>query len=234
MIKVILLAGGSGTRMNLQIPKQHIVIKNHEIIEYTLTAFSNCELIDSIIVVSNIDYINEVEKFKFKFKKLHMVVAGGATRMESVKKAIEILRNDDDNDKIIISDAARPFITRREIEDIIKSLDNYVAVTTGINSNETILKVEQNEIVQIIQRDGIIRQTSPEGYKLYILKWLYLLSNPEIVKSYRNIGIDQLFASGMKIGIIKSNPLNFKITTQDDLVLFESALKNDFEKIINN
>lgn len=230
---LILLAGGSGSRMNSDIAKQHIIIQEHQIIEYTLTAFSSSKSIDYIVVVSNPSYLERVEKLKGTFPKIKQVVSGGETRMKSVYNGVKAVESVcDDNDKILISDAARPCITIREIDDLIASLDNHIAVTSGLESYETILKVENGEIEQILKRDGLIRQTSPEGYRFKALKWLYLDASDEIISSYRNIGIDQLFGSGQKIGIIKSNPLNFKITTQDDLQLFETVVKKGFDDFI--
>lgn len=235
MNTVILLAGGIGSRLGLNVAKQHVVINDHQIIEYTLTAFSSSEVVDSIIVVSNINYIELVNDLKNKFPKLKIVVPGGKSRMQSVYNGIVAIKETaKDNDKIIISDAARPCVTNREVKEIVESLGTYMAVTSGIESNETILKTENGEITQIIQREGIVRQTSPEGYRFSALKWLYLNCDEEIISSYRNIGIDQLYASGVKIGIVKSNPLNFKITTPDDLNLFESVLKQGFDNIIAN
>lgn len=79
--------------------------------------------------------------------------------------------------------------------------------------------------MDIIQRDGIIRQTSPEAYLFSILKKLYIDTDIEKVKQYRNIGIDLLYSMGINIGIVKSTPLNFKITTQEDLYYFDSIIK---------
>lgn len=234
MAYVILLAGGIGSRVESKVAKQHIVVNQHQIIEYTLMAFSNSKEVDHIMVVSNPIYLDKVVELKQKYPKLKRVIPGGSTRMMSVYngvKAISDIASDDD--KIIISDAARPCITRREIDEIVKSLDKYLAVTTGISNNETILKIEDEEITQIISRKGIMRQTSPEGYKFSALRWLYLNNTDDIISSYCNIGIDQLFASGVKIGLVNSNPLNFKITTKSDIQLFESVLKQGFYNIIN-
>ena len=230
----VILAGGNGSRLNEKIAKQHIVVLNHQIIEYTLMAFSSVEEVDKIIVVSNSDYINEVNSLKEKFPKLFKVIAGGETRIFSVYNSIKYLNEiADDNDNIILSDAARPCITKREIISLIRKLDNHLAVTTGINCYETILKIDGSKINQVLKRDGMIRQTSPEAYKFSILKWLYLNSNRDIIKNYSNIGIDQLFACGIEIGIVMSNPLNFKITTNEDLNLFENVVKQGFENFIN-
>ena len=235
MNTVVLLAGGEGNRVGGNIAKQHIIVNEHQIIEYTLMAFSNCKEIDQIVVVSNLNYIKQVEDLRESYNKLICAIPGGKTRIESVFKGIQYIETiSNDNDKIIISDAARPCITTRELNEMIKAFDNYIAVTTCVSSNETILKVEGEEITQIIQRDGIKRQTSPEGYKFFALKWLYLASEKTIVDTYRNIGIDQLYACGTKIGIVDSNPLNFKITTADDIKLFQTVLRTGFQEIINS
>lgn len=235
MVIAVLLAGGKGSRLSSEVAKQHIVVDNRQIIEYTLIAFSNCEEIDKIIVVSNPDYIDEVEELKVRFPKLSKVVSGGSSRSLSVKNGVIAVGMEcSDNDKIIISDAARPCVTLKELSGLIEALDDYKAATTGLECYETILKKENEALTQIIPRNGLVRQTSPEAYRYSILKWLYIDATEDIISSYRNIGIDQLFGSGIEIGVVKSNPLNFKITTKDDLQLFESVLLQGFNNIINS
>lgn len=234
MTYAILLAGGVGTRISDKIAKQHIIVDNHQIIEYTLIAFSNCAKIDKIVVVSNPNYIEEVNKFKKKFIKLDMVVSGGDTRIGSVYNGVNaISAYCNDNDKVIISDADRPCITNCELLELISLLDTHLAATTGIENYETLFKIQKEKIVGYIPREGLIRQTSPEAYRYSMLKWLYFDAPSEIVNSYRNIGIDQLFTSGVDIGIVKSNSLNFKITNPEDISLFENIIVKGFDKIIN-
>ena len=231
---VVLLSGGSGTRMQAALPKQHIKINNQQIIEYTLTAFSACEQIDAILVVSNPQYIDHVLDLKSKFSKLSWVIGGGESRIQSVEKGVAFLEKIcTPSDKIIISDAVRPCISLGEIERILNRLEDYPAVTTGVEIYETILKAEDHIISDIIPRDGIVRQTSPEGYVFSTLIDLYINEDKKVISQYKNIGIDQLFSRGTQVGLVESNPLNFKITTQDDIYLFENVLKHGFQAIIN-
>lgn len=232
MNTLMLLAGGSGSRINSGIAKQHIVVENNQLIEYTLKAFDSSNAIDNIVIVCNSEYLEQIEELKKKYDKISKIVPGGVTRIQSVKNGVRALEAASD-DKIIISDAARPCISGSEIRGLVDSLDYYKAVTTGINCYETLLKVEGARISQIISRDGIVRQTSPEGYRYSVLKLLYIDATEEIISSYSNIGIDQLHASGIEVGIVPSSQLNFKITTPEDLIIFESIVKNDFDKIIN-
>ena len=221
-------------RMQATLPKQHIEIGDQQIIEYTLTAFSACEQIDAILVVSNPQYINRVMELKSKFGKLSWVIDGGESRIQSVEKGVAFLKEVcTPNDKVIISDAVRPCISLEEIEKSLSMLEVYPAVTTGVEVYETILRIEDHNISDIIPRDGVVRQTSPEGYIFSTLIDLYINEKRETVSQYRNIGIDQLFAKGIPVGLVKSSPLNFKITTQDDVYLFETVLKHGFQTIIS-
>ena len=231
---VILLAGGSGLRICSNVPKQHIVLNEHQIIEYTLLAFSSCEAVESILVVSNALYKKKLEAHKVFFNKLKWVIDGGETRIKSAYNAIKFLQDKCyDTDNIIVSDGARPCITHREIEELYSELQTSVAATTAIDSYETLLRVGNGKIVDLIPRDGIVRQTSPEAYKYGVLKQLYLYTADNEIDSYRNIGIDQLVNKGEKVSVIKSNIFNFKITTPEDLYMFEYVLKKGFNTIIN-
>lgn len=228
---VVLLAGGSGTRMHSEIPKQHLVVNGRQVIEYTLERFSTCSAVDAILVVSNPSYKENVEALQSQFPKLRWVVSGGTTRSESVYNGIRFLREFcKPEDKILISDAVRPLVSLSEIEELLTCLDTYVAVTTGIQNHETLLKLEHGGVVEIIPRENIVRQTSPEGYKFYALDELYAEHNQEQVKQYRNIGIDQLHARGEKVAVVMSNLLNIKITNREDLCIFEAIAQQDAGK----
>lgn len=230
---VVLLAGGVGQRMGAEIPKQHIIIENQQIIEYTLIAFSRSKSVDMILVVSNKEYLDKIEILKHRFKKLKHVIPGGETRIMSVYNAISFLSDRcSDFDKIIISDAARPCVRVNEIDKVFETLNSFIAVTTGVEVYETILKTKENEIIDIIHRDGVLRQTSPEGYIFKQLKRLYLEEHLSIIKTYQNIGIEQTKAFGEKVGIVRTSPLNFKITTPEDIFLFETVLSQGFDKFI--
>lgn len=230
---VVLLAGGSGTRMHSKTPKQYLVCKDHEIIEYTLTAFSSSDSVDKIAIVSNVEYIDQLKKVIADYGKVEWIIPGGKTRVESVYNAVSFLSKIcNENDNVIFSDAVRPCITRSEIEEVLKELNVVCAVTTGVEVYETIIKQSTDGKTEIIPRDGVIRQTAPEGYKMSILKELYLEEPLSKVYEYKNIGIDQLVARGVPIKIVKSTPLNFKITTQDDLLVFETILRKGFNEVI--
>lgn len=230
---VVLLAGGVGSRMKTSLPKQHICVKGKQIIEYTLTAFSNSADVDKIVIVSNKEYIAKCKELQKDYPKVTGVVEGGATRILSVYNALCYLRDFCmGDDKIIFSDAVRPCITLHEVAELYASLNNHCASTTGVELYETVLHIQNDELVDIKSRDGLLKQTSPEAYTFEALEHLYFDVDYQRMLEYKNIGIDMLFEQGKPIGIVKSTAYNFKITTQIDVDIFESVLRLGFNNIL--
>jgi len=231
---VVLLAGGSGTRMQSSVPKQYLRVMDHPVLEYTLTAFCTNEAVDAVLTVSNPSYLDEVRRLQSRFKKLKWIIPGGETRILSVYNAVAFLQSVcAPEDKVIISDGVRPCITYREVRELLEKLENHACVTTGVETYEHIMQTENGTLTALIPREGVFRQTSPEGYRYQTLAELYLSAPLEWVRTYSCIGLEQLIAQGQSVGIVKSTPLNFKITTPEDIYYFDNVLKRGFEKILN-
>lgn len=231
---VVLLAGGSGTRMKASVPKQHLIVKDHPVLEYTLTAFCTNEAVDAVLVVSNPSYLGAVQQLQPRFEKLKWVIPGGDTRILSVWHAVSFLKTIcTPEDKIVLSDAVRPCITYREVRELLAKLEDYACVTTGVETYEHIMQTKDGSLSAIIPREGVFRQTSPEGYRFQTLAQLYLDTPIEQVREYGCIGIEQLIARGSSVGIVKSTPLNFKITTPEDIYYFDTVLKRGFDQILS-
>lgn len=231
----VLLAGGSGTRMKASIPKQHLEIRGHQIVEYTLQAYSMSKDVDKVLIVSHVDWIGEYEKLQSRFPKLEWIIEGGSKRSLSVYNAVAFLAQIcGPEDAVIVADAVRPCITNREISELLASLKVNDAATSGMELYETVLKISDRTISDIYYRDSMFRQTSPEAYRFAHLRDLYLNRPMAEVEQYQNIGIDQLHAMQKQIGIVRSTPLNFKITTGEDLLLFELVVKKGFENYLKS
>lgn len=236
---VVILAGGNGSRMEeTEIPKQSIKIEGRTILEHCIEIYNKSTYIDQIIIVANKKIISEVQLMIKKFSKNIIVIEGGKNRIFSVYNAFVHLKSFCNNDdKIIFTDGVRPCVLQSEVKKIISNLDFFECVTTGIESYETLMNTQNDGIIEkMIPRNGVYRQTSPEGYRFDALEKVYNNKDISEIGEYSNIGVDQLLEKGIPIKVVRCSNLNIKITRREDIVLFENIVKsnllNSIEKYI--
>ncbi len=168
----IILSGGIGKRLNSNIPKQYLKINNKYIIEITLKKFQDSKLIDEIYVSAHKKYhelINEIAK-KNNFSKFKGFFKPGKTRSLSSQKAILSLKTDNES-KVLIHEAVRPFVKVSTIDKVIKLLDLYKSVNTVCKSPDALLSAKDNFLNHYIDKQTNFRGLTPQGFRyLYILK----------------------------------------------------------------
>ena len=173
----IILASGSGERAGLNIPKQFAIIRGKTILEYTIEKFEAHEQIAGIIVVSNPKYIDKVQKILMNnnYYKVLEVLPGGKTRQQSSYIGISAIK--DINSNVLIHDAVRPFISNEIISNCIEALKKYKAVNVVIESSDTIIEVDKNNIIKnTLDRKFLRRCQTPQGFRLNIIKKAHELS----------------------------------------------------------
>lgn len=109
----VILAGGTGQRVGLSIPKQLLKIAGKAVIEHTLTTFENADSIDDIIVLMAPGYVPDIEKIVAKagFQKVTRIIEGGSTRNETTERAIAALGEglaEGEDRNVLFHDAVRP------------------------------------------------------------------------------------------------------------------------------
>ena len=104
-------------------------------------------------------YINDISKKNPK----HIVVSGGKSRFESSYNGI--LACPKNSNKVLINDAARPFISQEIITSCIEALNNYEAVVTSIQTTDTVIRVKNMEVLQVEDRNQIFLNQTPQGFK---------------------------------------------------------------------
>ena len=202
----IILAGGSGTRFKSKIPKQYFKIGNQSIINYTIDSFEKSSLIDRIIIVVDEKYINQIGKENPE----HIVVSGGKSRFESSYNGI--LACPKNSKKVLIHDAARPFVTQKIITSCIEALDNYEAVVTSIQTTDTVIRSKNMEVFQIEDRSQIFLNQTPQGFHYKTI----LNAHKNRTESVTD-DISLLDLNKIRCKIIKGSKKNIKITTNDDI-----------------
>lgn len=223
----IILAGGSGTRMNLEIPKQFVFVKGKPVIIHTMEAFQAHPSIDAIYVscISGWELILKGYAEQFGITKLKSVVTGGKNGQESAYKAIKAVSNDyDDDDVVVIHDANRPLISHEVISDSLIQREKYGIAIAGVPCTEPLfVKEEDGSSTKCLPRDMLIRTQTPHTMTVKKMLWAHEEAlNRGITNSIATGTI--LIELGETVHLSIGSELNFKLTTQQDLDLFKARL----------
>ena len=214
----IILAAGNGSRLDLNTPKQIIKVENKPLFSYCFDVFNASKNIDKILMVCSAETINEIKDYIGDNDKVVYEI-GSTSRFYSLKKAIEFLKpNLKDTDILLIHDADRPYINEEIINENIEECKKVPAVVTALKSVDSIINCSKD--LRYENRDFIYQVQTPQTFKYEIIKKFI---DDDV--DYKDEG-SAARAHNISISIVKGSPINKKITTNDDLLLFEAYLKN--------
>jgi len=231
MIYGVILAGGIGSRMgNVEKPKQFLHIGNKPIIVHTVEKFCVNSKIDRIIVLCPeqwISYTKELLKKHAEITKNINVIAGGATRNETIMNGIRFIEESfglDDNDIVVTHDAVRPFVTSRIIDDNIECAEKGIACDTVIPATDTIVESMDNQVISNIpDRSKYYQGQTPQSFKAKHFKKLYETLTEE-EKEVLTDAAKVFVIKGEKVHLIEGETFNIKVTYPYDLQLAEVLL----------
>jgi 2-C-methyl-D-erythritol 4-phosphate cytidylyltransferase len=215
----VILASGSGNRFNSDIPKQFYKIKNKTILEYSIEAFENNKNIDFIIVVSNPNFMDLTKEIidKNNYKKVIKLIEGGKTRQESSFNGVFAI--EEDEAKVLIHDAVRPFISDEIINDCINSLKEYDAINVAIPCSDTIVEVDEDNVVKkVLNRNSLRRCQTPQCFDLNIIKKAHMLARKDNFSSATDDCSLILKYNLSAIYIVNGSEKNVKITYKSDII----------------
>jgi len=232
MTYAVILAGGTGSRMGLDIPKQFALLKDKPLIAYTLEAFQNHSEIEAIICVSHPSYMNTIASIaaKYSISKLLKVIEGGSTRQESSYRAIQGYSFSSD-DILLIHDAARPFVSAKSISDIIQQTVIHGSANLCTAATDTIIETDGNgRIKRIPERKFLMYVQTPQGFRYPVLRKAH---DEALARNEKNAtdDISLVLAAGEVPAIVNGTTGNFKITTADDFARAEAVIQNSNGKL---
>jgi 2-C-methyl-D-erythritol 4-phosphate cytidylyltransferase len=229
MITALLTAAGTGSRMKQEIPKQFMHVKNKPLIVYTLEAFQNHPSIDAIVVVTLPSWIEVVTAYarQYGITKLQAIVPGGASGQESIHNGLVKIREEGatDDDIVMIHDGNRCLVSSEIISDSVAEFRANGSAVAAIPCVEAVFRSDDNGVSSrvSIPREQLFRTQTPHSYTLGKLMWAH--EQAEIR------GISDTAAScvlmhelGETVYFSAGSEQNLKITTMDDLYIFESIL----------
>lgn len=223
----VVLAAGTGQRMNQDIPKQFLNIYDKPVIIYTLDAFQKHPEIDAIVVVC-LDGWHEVLKAyakQFNINKLVSVVDGGSSGQESIKRGLDAVKNMYSEESVVlIHDGIRPMLSQEIISDNIVTCKQKGNAITVIKCAEAMLVTEDKfSSMDSYDRDKLMRTQTPQTFYLKDI----LSAHEEALSK----GITSSVASctlfvelGRKLYFAAGSEKNIKLTTPDDIEIFKALL----------
>lgn len=227
--QAIIPTAGTGTRLKTELPKPLVELRGKPLCAYALQAFEQSAVIDSVILVGHAQRLLELEAIvaRYGFKKVVRVIAGGATRQESVARGLDVL--DADTDRVVVHDGARPLVSARMIDEAVKLTRCWDAVIVAVPVKPTIKKVNRADLVveETLNREDLWEVQTPQVFKKDILLRAHA-SFTDISPLVRQAGptddammVEQL---GIKVKVLRGDYKNIKITTPEDLVVAEAFL----------
>lgn len=223
----ILLAGGVGERVGLDIPKQLIKIGGRTILEHTLFALNSHEQVDEIIIMmapGHLDAVHEILR-PGGYTKVTKVLEGAATRNGTTLKALESLGEHDG--KVLLHDAVRPLVSARIISECFEALDRYDAVDVAIASADTIIEVTpENTIREIPPRARMRRGQTPQAFRASVIKEAYRIAgNDADFVATDDCTVVLRYLPDVPIGVVEGDERNMKITDPIDVYLADKLLQ---------
>ncbi len=228
MNTAVILAGGVGSRMGVDRPKQYLVVENKPIIVYCLEIFEKHSNIDKIVIVVSDEWkdyvIENVEKYNIS--KVCGYAPAGRTRQHSIYNGLKSTEeNASDTDVVIIHDAARPLVSDKIIDDCIVGAVEDDGAMPVISVKDTIYQSKDGKSIdKLLKRSELFAGQAPESFDFK--KYLDIhnsVSDDEIAATAGSSEI--AYRHGMKVRLVEGSERNFKITTIEDLETFETIVK---------
>jgi 2-C-methyl-D-erythritol 4-phosphate cytidylyltransferase len=208
----IILSGGVGKRMGSDTPKQFLSLDGESILRHSIKHFKKWGLFKAIVIVTPEAYIEKTEsELSDILDDNDRIMIGGNTRHESTLNGISAFNYE--NDLLVFHDAARPFVTSKDLDEVTNSALEFGSSTLAEKISETIVNSNVNCVDSIINRENAFSIKTPQAIHSSFLKKLLEVkytNEPTDLCSWTSL-------IGLKTAIKISNPYNIKITTNDDL-----------------
>ena len=220
----IILAAGSGKRMNTKVHKQYLLLKGKPVLYYSLKEFEESSIDDIILVVGagEIDFCRKEIVEQYGFKKVRAIVEGGKERYHSV---YEGLKATSATDYVLIHDGARPFVSQIIIDRALHAVCEYKACVVGMPVKDTIKIVDEETFAkETPSRSNVWQVQTPQAFSYSLIYDAYtkLLAQEDTAITDDAMVVERM--TECKVKLIEGSYQNIKITTPEDLLIAEVYL----------
>ena len=220
----VLVAGGSGSRMGSEVPKQFLPLAGKPILSHTIEQFLKIENIQIILVLPerDIDYWNGIvaqQQVNLTFLKSIKIVAGGKSRFQSVKNGLAHVESDG---LVAVHDGVRPLISTEIIEKSFQVANELGNSVTSVQLKDSIREVGENQQNKAVERTKFRLMQTPQTFRSEIIKKAFEVEEQSFFTDCASV----LEFTGYSINLIDGAYENIKITTPEDLIVAEALLKS--------
>ena len=233
----IIIAGGVGSRMGFDIPKQFVNVYHKPVLAYTLEGFQRHPGIDSIEVVCIDGWQDEVAGYRedYGITKLERIVDGGASGQEAIRNGVYALEGiAADDDICVIHDGIRPLVDAEVLSDVLRVAKRHGNAVTSLPYNEQIFVVAEDDpttTTKFIPRETLRRVSTPQAYRFDLLLRSYKRAFAEEIGIYGSHYTNTMMVElGERLYFAAGSDKNIKLTTPADLELFKGYLRSSSER----
>ena len=218
----IILAGGMGSRVGGETPKQLLPLADgRSILEHAIDAFEAAPSIAEIAVVMHPEWMDEAKQLceRNNWSKVQKIIPGGNERWESSWHAL-LAYMDESDAALWFHDAARPFVSQRILADVAEALETHEAVTVAVPVTDTLYKVEsgKRKVESIPSRSEYMRAQTPQAFHMDLVQSAYMKAVAEgDALATDDAGIVRKYEPRHPIYIVPGEEANRKITYAEDL-----------------
>ena len=219
----IIIAGGVGSRMGQDIPKQFISVYDKPVLIYTLEDFQRHPQIDEIELVCLDGWHDVVWAYakQYGITKLKWIVSGGNSGQESIRNGVYNLEG--------TCDRVRPLVEDSVLSDVIIKCEKYGNAVSSMPYNEQIFVIDDEiSTTKFIPRETLRRVVTPQAYKFELLDEKYHEAFEKKIGIYGSSYTNTMMVDlGVRLYFAAGSERNIKLTTKDNLEMFKAYLKVD-------
>ncbi len=218
-VAVVIVAAGRGRRLGSEVPKQYLPIGARCALTRSVEAFLGVDAVRWVVPVIHADDEDRcaVALRDLRDERVMAPVTGGASRAVSVRRGLESLDRHEPV-AVLIHDAARPFVPRRVIEDVIAALRTSEGACAALPVVDALWRSENGAAQEPVPRDDLWRAQTPQGFLFDKIKHAH--------QTHDGSGADDVAVAreaGLAVQLVPGSELNYKITTEAD---YERALSD--------
>ncbi|HWC33072.1 MAG TPA: 2-C-methyl-D-erythritol 4-phosphate cytidylyltransferase [Actinomycetota bacterium] len=216
---VLLLAAGRGTRLGSDRPKALVDVGARSLLDRSLEAISRWTGVDGVVVAAppgNVDDVSEVARRGTV--EIVAVVEGGATRQESVARALDAVPQG--CDVVVCHDVARPFATAALCAAVLDALGDADGAVPAMPVSDTVKRVSGTVVVETVPRDDLVAAQTPQAFRRGALEDAHRDARAAAVVSTDDAAL--LERLGMRVVVVPGDPMNIKITVPKDVAAAEA------------